>query len=51
MKKLPIGIIADMLQLPYRESIEACAKSKLNASNEELIIALMRYGDAVSKIG
>lgn len=26
MKKLPIGIIADMLQLPYRESIEACAK-------------------------
>lgn len=26
MKTLPIGIIADMLQLPYRESIEACKK-------------------------
>ncbi len=24
MKTLPIGIIADMLKLPYRESIEAC---------------------------
>ena len=26
MRKLPIGIIADMLRMPYRESIEACAK-------------------------
>ncbi len=32
-------------------SIEACAKSHIGGANNDLVIALMRYGDSVSKVG
>ena len=31
-------------------SIEACAKSHIGGANNDLVIALMRYGDSVSKV-
>ncbi len=32
-------------------SIEACAQTHLGGANNDLVIALMRYGDSVSKVG
>ena len=32
-------------------SIEACAKGHIGGANNDLVIALMRYGDSVSKVG